>query len=117
MASGTPMAVVRDVSSSPHHSRGAQVWAGKITAGGSHSVVLETRLKGLLFFSVTQSAAGTEVSVTEAASTAYPNTRKLTFSVSGTTEYCYLVIGNADMVVTPDSTGGTTTITFNPITG
>lgn len=117
MANLNPVAVVRDIDSSPQQSRQVHQIVGRIAGGGAHAVTVETKLKSVLSAIVINETDGAVVASTIAASTAYSGTQKVTFTVAASKNYSYIITGILARSSTTDTTGGATTVTYEPLRG
>ena len=109
-----PIAVVRDISSSPQNGRYVHCFVGRITGGGSHAVTIETGLKDILQAFCVNETDTALLAVTIASSTAYPGTKKVSFTVANNKTYSYQITGNLANSETIPTTAGATTVTYYP---
>lgn len=110
-----PIAVVRDISSSPQNGRGAHSIAGRVAGGASKTVTIETGLRAIISAVVINETDGAVVATTIASSTATTGTKKVSFAVANSKKYSYLIVGSYIYDVTVPSITADTTITYNPL--
>lgn len=113
-----PAAVVRDLSSSPNHTREVHCLAGRIVGGGTHVVTIETKLRSVLVAQVVKENATTAVlAATIDDSTTYPGTKTVAFTVANGGVYSYVVVGFVNREPDVPETSGATTVVYEPIEG
>lgn len=112
-----PIAVVRDVNSSPQNGRGVHQIVGRVDGGASKDVTVETGLKTILQALVVNETDGALVVPTIADSTALAGTKKVTFSVANSKSYSYQITGNLMYTETVPSITADTTVTYKPLNG
>jgi len=119
MANLNPVAMVRDVDSSPNCSRQIHVIAGRIDGGGTHAITVETRLKSILSAIVVNETDHVLLTPTIAASAVagLTNTKKVTFTIATTKTYSYIIVGLLDKTATVDTISSDTTINYYPLGG
>jgi hypothetical protein len=117
MANFNPVAIVRELSSAPEHTRGVHLIAGRLLGGGTDAVTIETNLKTVIGAIVYNETDATVLAVTIASSTAHTGTQKVTFTVANSKAYNYLIFGLYDRTITSDTTSGSKTITYEPVKG
>lgn len=109
-----PIAVVRDISSSPQNGRYVHEFVGRITGGGSDAVTIETGLKDVLqSFCINETDTALLATVI-GSSTVYPGTKKVTFTVANNKTYSYRITGNLVNTETVPTTSGATSVTYKP---
>ena len=116
MANLNPAGVIRDLSNDPTHARQIHEIVGRINGGGAHAITIETQLTTLLGIIVFNETDHVMLTPTESASTAHAGSRKVAFTVANSKEYTYVIWGYCGRSCTVDTTSGTTTITYNPVT-
>jgi hypothetical protein len=118
MAINNPIAVVRDISSSPQHSRDVHVIAGKVEAdGGDRVVTINTNLKSLMSTLVIADTVGTPALVAVTVATVTNGTYSVAFTASSGLVTGYLIVGLLSREIETTTVATTTTITYKPITG
>lgn len=117
MADNNPVAVVRDVDSSPQHTRQVHVIAGKVAGGASATVTVETKCKKVLSAFIINETDAAVVAPTIEASTVTVGTEKVSFNVVNAKNYSYMIVALFSRGLTVDTISGTTTITYEPLRG
>lgn len=119
MATLNPVAVVRDMSSSPNCTKYVHQIVGSITGGGTDVVTIETGLKAIISAIVINETDGAVVVPTVAASAVdgKTGTKKVSFTVANTKKFSYIITGLFDRSPTVDVTSGATTVTYEPRQG
>lgn len=119
MGTLNPVAVVRDMSSSPNCTKYVHQIVGRITGGGTDVVTVETGLKFIMSAIVVNETDGAIVVPTIAASavTGKTGTKKVSFTVADTKAFSYIITGVFDRTPTVDVTSGATTVTYEPRQG
>lgn len=119
MATLNPVTVSRSVDTDWSMTRGVHAFAGRITGGGAHAVTIETKLGFILFAAcINETTANTALAITVASSSTYTGTKTVAFTVANAQTYSYLVIGvlgGYGRTPTIDSTGGATTVIYEPM--
>lgn len=110
-----PIAVVRDISSSPQNGRYVHEFVGRITGGGTHVVTVETGLKSILSAVIVNETDANSILVpTIGDSSTYAGTKTVAFTVANNKTYSYRITGNMVNTETVPTTSGATTITYYP---
>ena len=117
MANLNPAKTVINVDSSQNSTRQLIEYVGHITGTGTHEMTVETKLQSILSAVVVNETDGAIVATARAASTAYPGTLKVTFTLANSKVYSYRITGFLSRTMTTLSTSGGAgdTITCNPL--
>ncbi len=118
MATLNPYAIVRDNSSSPSLGQQAHLFVVRVAGGGTRDVVIETKLKSVLFCLPFNETDHVFLTPTYADSTAYPGTKKVTVTVANAKVYAIVVAGivGTRAAVTDISPGdAAVTVTYEPL--
>jgi hypothetical protein len=103
MATVNMLGLLRNNAAIPGAFPGLKIQGGHIvnTDSSTHTVIIETKCTYVFSVDVHQSAAGTQIASVIAASTLYPGTKKVTFTIvgSGTNGGLveYLIIGSNEL--------------------
>jgi len=120
MGNFNPIALVRDVDSSPNCSRQVHEIVGRVVGSGAGGVVtVETRLKSILAAVVINETDGAVVVPTIAASAVagLTNTYKVTFTAVTAKTYSYFIVGLLDKTMVIDTITTATTVNYYPLGG
>lgn len=118
MANLNPVAVVRDMSSSPQSTRLVHQIVGRFAGGGSRTTTIETKLQSILSAIVINETDGAVVVPTIGDSSAYTGTKTVAFSVANSKTYSYVITGLFGRTATVDAAADAdATVTYEPRQG